>query len=152
MQPTKHCPHCGTAVNIGVSVCPSCGEELVKRKFCPHCGDRIDADCIICPHCGKQAGEMPQDKQITIVNNNNNNSSASADAAAAAFASMAGVRCCNKWVAFFLCLFLGFLGAHKFYEHRIVWGIVYLFTFGLFGIGWIVDIIILLFKPNPYYV
>ena len=58
----------------------------------------------------------------------------------------------NKWVAFFLCLFLGFLGAHKFYEGKIGTGILYLLTVGLFGIGWIIDIIILLFKPNPYIV
>lgn len=57
----------------------------------------------------------------------------------------------NKWVSFFLCLFLGFVGAHKFYEGRILLGIVYLFTAGLFGIGILFDLIVLLFKPNPYY-
>ncbi len=57
----------------------------------------------------------------------------------------------NKWVSFFLCLFLGVFGAHKFYEGRILLGVVYLFTAGLFGIGMLFDLIILLFKPNPYY-
>lgn len=38
-----------------------------------------------------------------------------------------------------LCIFLGYLGAHKFYEKKYGLGIVYLFTFGIFGIGWIVD-------------
>ena len=36
----------------------------------------------------------------------------------------------NKWVAFLLCLFLGYLGIHKFYEGRILLGVVYLFTGG----------------------
>ena len=54
--------------------------------------------------------------------------------------------------AFFLCLFLGYFGAHKFYEGRIGMGILYLLTIGLFGIGWIVDIILILMKPNPYFV
>ena len=58
----------------------------------------------------------------------------------------------NKWVAFFLCLFLGFFGAHKFYERRILLGIVYIFTGGLFGIGIVIDLVVLFFKPNPYYV
>lgn len=58
----------------------------------------------------------------------------------------------SKWVAFFLCLFLGGIGAHKFYEGKILLGIVYLLTGGLFGIGWIIDFFVLLFKPNPYYV
>ena len=38
-----------------------------------------------------------------------------------------------------LCIFLGFLGAHKFYRKRFLMGILYLFTFGLFGIGTVVD-------------
>lgn len=58
----------------------------------------------------------------------------------------------NKWVTFLLCFFLGFLGAHKFYEGKVGMGILYIFTMGLFGFGWLVDIILILFKPNPYYV
>lgn len=57
----------------------------------------------------------------------------------------------SKWVSFFLCLFLGFLGIHKFYEGRVLLGIVYLCTGGIFGIGVVIDLIALLFKPNPYY-
>ena len=57
----------------------------------------------------------------------------------------------SKWLSFFLCLFLGVVGAHKFYEGRILLGIVYVLTAGLAGIGVIVDLVILLFKPNPYY-
>ncbi len=30
-------------------------------------------------------------------------------------------------------------------------GILYLFTMGLFGIGWLVDLIVLLTKPTYYY-
>lgn len=56
----------------------------------------------------------------------------------------------NKWVAFFLCLFFGMLGVHKFYEGRVLFGILYLCTLGLAGIGVIIDLVILLFKPNPY--
>ena len=57
----------------------------------------------------------------------------------------------SKWASFFLCLFLGVFGAHKFYEGRILFGVLYIFTGGLFGIGIIVDLAILFFKPNPYY-
>lgn len=57
----------------------------------------------------------------------------------------------SKWVSFFLCLFLGFFGAHKFYEGRILLGVLYICTGGLFGIGVIVDLVILFFKPNPYH-
>ena len=56
----------------------------------------------------------------------------------------------NKWVALLLCFFLGAFGAHKFYEGKILFGVIYLLTGGLLGIGVIVDFIILLLKPNPY--
>ena len=57
----------------------------------------------------------------------------------------------NKWIAFFLCLFLGLYGAHKYYEGKIGMGLLYTFTAGLLGYGWLFDVICLLFKPNPYY-
>ena len=57
----------------------------------------------------------------------------------------------DKWVSFFLCLFFGAFGAHKFYEGRILLGIVYLLTLGFAGVGVVIDLFILLFKPNPYY-
>ena len=47
-------------------------------------------------------------------------------------------------VYFYLCLFLGFTGAHKFYKRKILLGFVYLLTGGLFLIGWAVDLIILI--------
>ena len=58
----------------------------------------------------------------------------------------------NKWMAFLLCLFFGYIGIHKFYEGKIGMGILYMFTLGLFGFGWLYDIVVLLLKPNPYYV
>ena len=42
----------------------------------------------------------------------------------------------KKWVAFFLCLFGGFFGLHYFYVGRYGKGVLYLFTMGLFVLGW----------------
>lgn len=58
----------------------------------------------------------------------------------------------NKWIAVLLCFFLGGLGVHRFYEGKILTGILWLLTGGFFVIGWLIDFFILLFKPNPYYV
>lgn len=56
----------------------------------------------------------------------------------------------NPGVEFLLCLFLGVFGAHKFYIGKTGMGFLYLFTGGLFGIGWIIDTISLLLKlMNP---
>ena len=47
----------------------------------------------------------------------------------------------SQIVALILCLLFGMLGMHYFYVGKIGMGLLYLFTGGLFGIGWIVDII-----------
>jgi TM2 domain-containing membrane protein YozV len=39
-----------------------------------------------------------------------------------------------------LALTLGYLGAHRFYAGKVGTGLLFLFTFGFFGIGWIIDI------------
>lgn len=51
-----------------------------------------------------------------------------------------------------LTVFGGPFGLHKFAQKKWIPGIIYLFTAGLFGIGWIIDsvlAIIALFKPTP---
>lgn len=45
-----------------------------------------------------------------------------------------------------ICIFLGMLGGHKFYKGEIKKGILYLFTGGILGIGWLIDIIKLLIE------
>jgi len=55
----------------------------------------------------------------------------------------------NKWISFFLCLFFGAFGAHKFYEGKILMGILYLFTGGFSVIGILCNLFLLLLKPNP---
>lgn len=49
----------------------------------------------------------------------------------------------DKTIALILCIFLGCFGIHRFAAGKIKSGILYLFTFGLFGIGWIVDIVLI---------
>lgn len=47
----------------------------------------------------------------------------------------------NPWVKFLICLFFGCFGVHKFMEKKVGMGILYLFTMGLLGFGWIYDCI-----------
>ncbi len=44
----------------------------------------------------------------------------------------------------FLCVLFGWCGLHKFYEGKTKIGFLYIFTVGVFYIGWFVDIIIIL--------
>ena len=126
-------------------------ETQEKMKFCKHCGAKILEAAVICTHCGCQVEEPKRAEQPSIVINNANTNT-NTNANTNVNAGMFGMRARNKWVAFLLCLFLGYVGAHKFYEGKVGMGILYIITFGLFGIGWFIDCISLLCKPNPYYV
>ena len=142
------CPECGWKVSDRAAACPNCGSPFKDLKFCIHCGAKIDKNCVVCPQCGKQVAELNSNDKNIIINN-------SLAASATAFVSNCAPiitpgKPKNKWVAFFLCLFT--LCGHKFYEGKTGMGILYLCTFGLFFVGWIMDLISLASKPNPYYV
>lgn len=63
-------------------------------------------------------------------------------------ASADGGRGKNKWVAFCLAFFLGYLGAHHFYLGSTTAGIICLFTCGGCGIIQIVEWIMLLMMSD----
>ncbi|NLJ81636.1 MAG: NINE protein [Bacteroidales bacterium] len=56
----------------------------------------------------------------------------------------------SKVTAYLLWFFLGIFGAHKFYLGKVGMGILYLFTFGLFFIGWFIDLFTLGSKVDLY--
>ena len=113
--------------------------ENDKVKYCKYCGAKVAYEAVVCVSCGRQIEMLSTNGNQTVVVNNTNK-------------VIVGGRRCNKWVAFVLCLLFGILGIHKFYEGKIGMGILYLITGGLCGIGWIIDAIVILFNPNPYYV
>jgi TM2 domain-containing membrane protein YozV len=49
----------------------------------------------------------------------------------------------SKLVAYVLWFFLGFISLHRFYLGKVGSGILYLVTFQLFGIGWLIDAFLL---------
>lgn len=177
----KHCTHCGTQIGSNVKFCPNCGAENASAnvnmkycsncraqipstamfcsncgtaadnavsgeiKYCSHCGAQIPRQSRFCSKCGSEANPQPVQQTMPPVIINNNIQTPPA-------VIVHSGKEKNKWLAFFLCLFLGFWGIHRFYEGKIGTGLLWLFTGGMFGVGWLVDLILLLTKSDPYYV
>lgn len=130
-----------------ISTVPS-GQPAANMKFCKYCGSQIPMEAVLCTGCGRQVEQLQgtgSAPQIMINNVNSNTNTVTAGGVPAGKKK-------SKWVCFFLWLFLGFVGGHKFYDGKIGTGIIYIFTVGLFGIGWLIDLFRILNKSDPYYV
>jgi TM2 domain-containing membrane protein YozV len=93
--------------------------------YCNKCGKEIDDEALICPHCGCGTVNYVRDQ-------------AKAEARVQAQPAP-GQK--TRTTALLLCIFLGGLGAHRFYVGKIGTGILWLLTLGFGGIGTIVDLI-----------
>lgn len=116
--------------------CPVCGAPLTGMK-CDYCGYEGAAQQV--------AGSYPQmqsapPQQIVINNVAQNQAVANANNGI----PMMLYSQKSKMTALLLCIFLGGFGIHRFYVGKIVSGIIWLLSFGLFGIGWLVDIVLIL--------
>ncbi|MBQ1465278.1 MAG: TM2 domain-containing protein [Eubacteriaceae bacterium] len=113
-------------------------------KYCTNCGAVMGDQARFCENCGKQADGTERRAGADY-------DSRSTPAYYGGTQSFRVGSLKNKWVTLGLCFFLGVIGVHKFYEGKIVWGLVYLFTGGLAGIGWIYDMVKILMIPDTYY-
>lgn len=111
--------------------CPNCNAEVTGR-FCSYCGS-----------------EMPKEKETVNITDNrstviyNYYTQAAPVTPATAQRSVPVIPVYSKKskaAALILCIFLGYFGVHYFYVGKTGTGLLYLFTFGLFGIGWFIDI------------
>lgn len=143
-MPMINCPKCGKLISDRMKECPECGytvsnsqkypqfygntENQVssmpndRQKFCKHCGQIIDKDCIICPKCGKQVEELKTNEPNIVINNTSNSNSN-----AVAYANSGGnngISPKSRLITLLLCIFLGALGAHRFYTGKIITGII----------------------------
>ncbi|HPF41024.1 MAG TPA: NINE protein [Phycisphaerae bacterium] len=55
-----------------------------------------------------------------------------------------GVSPQKRLILSMVCFFLGYLGIHRLVVGKIGTGLLYLFTGGLFFVGWFIDLILLL--------
>lgn len=98
--------------------------------YCTKCGKEMADDALYCPHCGAKRGESASTETINVevvTDKGDNDSSYS--------------RGMALILAFVACF--GVAGIHRFYVGKIGTGILWLLTGGCFGIGTLVDIIMI---------
>lgn len=130
-------------------------QQESNLKFCKFCGAKIHIDAILCTSCGRQVeqlqGANPSQQPQIVINNANTSTNTNTNVNTAVAGGAMGKKK-SKWVCLVLWWFLGLVGGHKFYDGKIGTGLLYMFTGGLFVIGWIIDLFAILNRPNPYYV
>lgn len=101
------------------------GQNNGYVMICPKCGLRILEDVNYCPRCGvdlKGYAAQPYSR-------------------APEYRTYESQY--NRLAALLLCIFVGVLGVHRFYVGKIGTGLLWLFTGGCFGIGSLVDLIMI---------
>lgn len=119
--------------------CPNCGAAVSGGRFCQYCGAMQ----------AQPKSEAPAQPKVVVVQAPPQTVYVQAAPPPPVYVQVPqqpaqpGVPISghSRWAAFILCLLLGFLGVHKFYVGKTGMGILYFITFGLFGVGWIVDLI-----------
>ena len=121
---------------------------------CKHCGAEVGSEYRLCPYCKCEMEDPTKNNnQPTIIIQNiidpnaiqtqnqayGNQMYYNNDNTYPAKGNMCSQK--NKTVALLLVLILGFFGAHRFYAGKVVTGIIWFLTGGLFLFGWFYDMI-----------
>ena len=121
-------------------------------KTCPKCGAEVDG--IFCLNCGAAVNSEPASAPASTPAGNDFKEKPMGGAPYQPPvqqpyyppAPQQPVQEPGLGIELLLCFFLGGFGVHKFYRKKIGMGLLYLITGGLFGIGWLVDTIVLFVK------
>jgi hypothetical protein len=105
--------------------CPNCGGSIENGK-CIYCGTSVATAPAYVRAPEPIYSQSYVQPQPVIINN---------------FAPQQSTK--SKTTTLLLAIFLGYFGIHRFYVGKVGTGLIWLFTWGIFGVGWIVDIIMI---------
>lgn len=103
-------------------------------RKCEYCGTPLPYDVDRCPGCGARC-EIVKDPAKTTFSERIN---VATDKLAKKL-SANNNRAARAIAMFVVCLCFGMIGVHRFMEGKIVTGLLWMFTGGLFLVGYIVD-------------
>lgn len=118
--------------------CPNCNAPL--QGFDPQTGNTV------CPYCGTTVHDSHFDDlhQVLEVHIAGDEPAvAEPESTAATEPIPLPISPKSKTTALVLCAFFGFFGVHRFYVGKIGTGVIWLFSAGVFFVGWVVDLIAL---------
>ncbi len=149
------CPMCGVEAGNEGKMCPNCN-KLYFGRSCPDCGYREPsptATKVYKPSAqsaktGDGAGEESGKPAVDL--SGKGYSAETLLLADIAMQKKSGKPAdfsmlmpekssCRKSTALFLCIFFGWLGAHLYYVGNSKKGMLYMMTFGMMGVGIIMD-------------
>ena len=121
-----------------------------RRKFCILCGAEATSDQMagyqmdangnpLCWACFDKANPQPTPAAASGSSSGGARKGA-VGSAAAAVATWSRTR----QITLVLCIFLGIFGVHRFYVGKPKLAVLYIFTAGLAGWGWLVDLIMII--------
>jgi predicted amidophosphoribosyltransferase len=148
------CAECGIQNQEGSRFCIGCGSVIHTqgKHYCRNCGKYEADQAVFCIHCGA----APQKRKNFCQNCSASTNEAQEICVRCGVRLASGTADRKDWLtALLLCIFLGYLGIHRFYTGHTVIGVVQLLTGGACGVWTLIDLIMIAtgsFKDNKGFV